>query len=822
MKQAWAMFFGMIVLFSSLLGQAQQNATANPAAAVPTLVRFNGTLSDINGKALTGTVGVTFLLYKEERGGAPLWIETQNVTPDKSGRYSVTLGSTKSQGLPTDLFASGDARWLGAQAEGQAEQPRVLLLSVPYALKAGDAQTVGGLPASAFVLAAPAGANAAATANPAAPSGSALTPPLSSSNVTTTGGTLNTIPMFTSATNIQNAILTQTGTTAINVGGKLNLPAAGTATATAGFKSQPQDFVASVFNSGTKAAVAETFQWQAEPVGNNTTTASGTLNLLYGSGTSTPAETGLKVSSKGLFTFAAGQTFPGTGTITKVTAGTDLTGGGSSGAVTLNVDTTKIPQLSAANIFTGNQTINGILSDTVNNTTQAANITQNGSGSGIASTANNGTGVSATGNVGVSATGGPGVSIGVSANSAAGWAVYAQTTSGIAVFGTSNTPNGIGSIEGFAGSNGSGANTPGVTGFSTTQLGVGTRGIWSSASTVGAGSVGTDGGVWGDSSQGLGVIGTSDFSVGVEGVSAGSDGVLGEAQAANAAGVSGNSSSSSGFGVFGSSSGTGVFGQGVSGSSPGAFGQNGSESGTGKGFNGTFGVGVRGDGGTTSGQVGVLGTVDDGVAGYFLNSSPSGDDTLLVEALNSASAPFVALNGATGGSCNVDANGNLNCTGAKHAVVPIDGGKRIVALAAIESPKNWFEDAGSSSLINGAGIVAIDAEFTQTVNTGLEYQVFLTPYGDCRGLYVTNRTANSFEVHELGGGTANIGFGYRIMALRKNYENIRFADHTHDLDGVKRMRERARAAGQKEPVSHMPPPKNLAPLHPAIQKIAAR
>jgi hypothetical protein len=49
----------------------------------------------------------------------------------------------------------GEARWLGVQPEGQAEQPRVLLLRGPYALKAGDAQTLGGLPSSAFVLAAP-------------------------------------------------------------------------------------------------------------------------------------------------------------------------------------------------------------------------------------------------------------------------------------------------------------------------------------------------------------------------------------------------------------------------------------------------------------------------------------------------------------------------------------------------------------------------------------------------------------------------------------------------------------------------------------------
>lgn len=84
--------------------------------------------------------------------------------------------------------------------------------------------------------------------------------------------------------------------------------------------------------------------------------------------------------------------------------------------------------------------------------------------------------------------------------------------------------------------------------------------------------------------------------------------------------------------------------------------------------------------------------------------------------------------------------------------MPIDEGKRTVALAAIESLNNWFEDAGSDHLVNGSAVVSNDPTFMQTVNTDLEYQVFLTPYGDCKGLYVTNRTADSFEVRELGGG----------------------------------------------------------------------
>jgi hypothetical protein len=42
-----------------------------------------------------------------------------------------------------------------------------------------------------------------------------------------------------------------------------------------------------------------------------------------------------------------------------VTAGTNLLGGGTNGNVTLNVDTTKVPQLAASNNFFGNQTVTG-------------------------------------------------------------------------------------------------------------------------------------------------------------------------------------------------------------------------------------------------------------------------------------------------------------------------------------------------------------------------------------------------------------------------------------------------------------------------------
>jgi hypothetical protein len=95
----------VLLLCLSFFSQAQQTVATNNDVVVPPLVNFSGVLTDINGKPLTGVVGVTFYLYKEEQGGAPLWMETQNVTPNKAGCYTVRLGSTSSQGLPADLFA---------------------------------------------------------------------------------------------------------------------------------------------------------------------------------------------------------------------------------------------------------------------------------------------------------------------------------------------------------------------------------------------------------------------------------------------------------------------------------------------------------------------------------------------------------------------------------------------------------------------------------------------------------------------------------------------------------------------------------------------
>ena len=78
---------------------------------VPAQVQFAGRL-ELTADAAQGLQGVTFALFSEQSGGAALWLETQNVSVDASGAYSTLLGAATEGGIPQDIFASGEARWL--------------------------------------------------------------------------------------------------------------------------------------------------------------------------------------------------------------------------------------------------------------------------------------------------------------------------------------------------------------------------------------------------------------------------------------------------------------------------------------------------------------------------------------------------------------------------------------------------------------------------------------------------------------------------------------------------------------------------------------
>jgi hypothetical protein len=527
--QRWWLGLALIAALSSipLTGMAQQAATGEETSAaaisaagtVPQVVNYAGVLTDATGRPFTGIAGVTFFLYKDAQGGAPLWMETQNVHPDKTGHYSVMLGSTRSQGLPREVFVSGEARWLGVQAAGEEEQPRVLLVAVPYALKAADAETVGGLPASAFVLAN--GANQLATSTKTASSAAVVA--TSNTNPAVTGkGNVDFIPMWNTASDLIDSLIFQKRS---NVGIGTTSPAA---TLDINGKGDVRDTL-TLFPKGTDSTLAingttftvdqtgkvtfvsgQTFPGAGTITGISTANSSGlqgggaqgSLNLsvksagitnpmlqhssltipvtapLTGGGSVALGAAGTALAIKpcpaNQVLLSNGTTWScagvGTGTITAVTAGTDLTGGGSSGSVTLNLDTTKIPLLKATNTFVGNQTITGNLSDTGNISasgsvtgqtgsfvastplfTNILGVTQQGGGTAISGFTSAPTGVtfavsglaSSPSGVGVSGEGGTGI-LGVGYASSGGTGVSGSGKYGVQ--GTSSVSSGAGGV----------------------------------------------------------------------------------------------------------------------------------------------------------------------------------------------------------------------------------------------------------------------------------------------------------------------------------------------------------------------------------------
>jgi Chaperone of endosialidase len=197
-----------IAVVVAILQSSGLFAQPQAAPSVPRLIRIASTFHPANGLAASPVESVTLSVYREERGGVPLWSETQNVDVDPEGHYTVLMGSTLPDGVPPDLFSTGETRWFGVQfnRSREAEQSRVPLVSVPYALKAADAETLGGRPASDYLLAT-AGRSTTGTASAAdAQPGPAMNlaaerQPLTVAPRITTGVT-NCIGVFTTSTDI--------------------------------------------------------------------------------------------------------------------------------------------------------------------------------------------------------------------------------------------------------------------------------------------------------------------------------------------------------------------------------------------------------------------------------------------------------------------------------------------------------------------------------------------------------------------------------------------------------------------------------------------
>ena len=95
-----------------------------------------------------------------------------------------------------------------------------------------------------------------------------------------------------------------------------------------------------------------------------------------------------------------------------------------------------------------------------------------------------------------------------------------------------------------------------------------------------------------------------------------------------------------------------------------------------------------------------------------------------------------------------------------------EGNNRI--LHATETPEILFEDFGTGKLINGEAYISIDKLLSKHIYIDQKHpmKVFIQLEGDCKGVFVTEKTINGFKVKELGNGKSNVSFSWNLVANR--------------------------------------------------------
>jgi trimeric autotransporter adhesin len=495
-----ACFVVVTFLCAVVVSTPAQTAAPNSSLVstqIPRLIKFSGVAQNETRKPVTGVVGVTFSLYKDQQGGSPLWAETQNVRADETGHYTVMLGSASADGVPLSLFSSAEAHWISTQISGQPEQPRILLLSVPYALKAADAETLGGLPASAFMHTTAGAVQGKTGATAASPAQSNLPP------AGVTGkGVKNFVPLWTGATALGDSLIYQTG-------GDLGI---GTKT--------PQAEL-DVVGTGVRGIQATVPGTQAAISGIATATSGGTTGV-YGQSSDPGGNAMLAVNEA---------TTGGYGVI----GVSGATSGSSYGVYGTNASTTNFAAGVAGveNAKTGQ--VFGVAGSTSSTTTFAAGVSgfegaKTGAVSGVAGSTNSTT----TGAAGVNGFEGAasgqvyGVAGGTTSttNGAAGVIGSDTAASGqvFGVFGYTNSATGTG-VAGNA--NATSGQATGVTGVSTSTSGTGVLGNATAASgntfgvfgqTSSPTGNGTGGYASATSGLAIGVVGLTNSPAGVGGV----------------------------------------------------------------------------------------------------------------------------------------------------------------------------------------------------------------------------------------------------------------------------------------------------------------
>jgi hypothetical protein len=263
--------------------------------------------------------------------------------------------------------------------------------------------------------------------------------------------------------------------------------------------------------------------------------------------------------------------------------------------------------------------------------------------------------------------------------------------------------------------------------------------------------------------------GANTYALYADGVSANT--IQAETSATNGdsavAGIS-NATSGRAEGLYGASNtGDGIYGITNAGSS--------------SGYAGVYGLSTNSYGvfGQSTNEYGVYGESTYGYAGVF-DSDAGHAATLYAQNSYTYGYPLEAYNSALDTAFWVD----YDADGVFSGYVEALGGFKTVqrerdgtALEAFgpESTRATIEDTGTARLEGGEGAVRFDSAFAGTIDAARGYQVFLTPNGDTRGLYVAAKYEGGFIVRENEHGRSSVYFDYRVVAHPYGASDARLA-----------------------------------------------
>lgn len=257
--------------------------------------------------------------------------------------------------------------------------------------------------------------------------------------------------------------------------------------------------------------------------------------------------------------------------------------------------------------------------------------------------------------------------------------------------------------------------------------------------------------------DGIGIMGVNSAAAGT----AGGDGVYGTTAQSAGIGVYGLNSNTSGTGVMGiGNNATGSYltagsGGAFTGTTVGAY-----DYGTAAISTGTMGVGNAQTGYTLTGS-GSGGAFTGLTFGVYGTAENSGNDTW-GGYFDHGGTAYAYVGGRTGGT-----NYKILGSGTASTIVSRPDKTQAVMFCQ-EAPEILFQDYGTGMLVNGKAHITLDPVFTNTVFVSEDHpiKVFIQLEGECKGVYVTNKTATGFDVIELQGGTSNVSFSWTVVANR--------------------------------------------------------